>query len=68
MEFSRICTDEEHTNICMTMPGGGYHKTAPGQITDDSELSMCLMKGLIESNRGKQPGEVKVYDYTIVGE
>ena len=51
----------------MTMPGGGFHKTAPGQVTDDSELAMSLLKGLIDSNRDKQPGEVKVYDYTLVG-
>ena len=37
-------------NICMSMPGGGPHKVAPGQVTEDSELAMCLMWGLIEGN------------------
>ena len=32
------------------MPGGGPHKLGPGQITDDSELAMGLMKGIIESH------------------
>ena len=31
----------------MSMPGGGCHKVAPGQVTDDSELSMCLLNGLV---------------------
>ena len=34
------------------MEGGGTWKLAPGQVTDDSELAMCLMQGLINS-RGK---------------
>lgn len=32
---------------CMKMPGGGPHGVGAGQITDDSELAMCLMWGLI---------------------
>ena len=28
------------------MNGGGPLKTGPGQITDDSELAMCLLHGL----------------------
>lgn len=31
----------------MSMPGGGCWRIAPGQVTDDSELAMCLMRGLI---------------------
>ena len=31
----------------MSMPGGGCHKVAPGQVTDDSELAMCLLHGLV---------------------
>src|SRR5262245_60205818 len=30
----------------MTMPGGGFFKLAPGQITDDGELSLCLAQAL----------------------
>lgn len=32
------------------MPGGGQHKVAPGQGTDDSELATSLMLGLIDQN------------------
>ena len=32
----------------MTMPGGGCFMVAPGQVTDDSELAMCQLRGLIE--------------------
>ena len=37
---------------CMTMPGGGHFEVAPGQITDDSELAMCLLNALADSNAG----------------
>ena len=33
------------------MPGGGPHGVQPGQITDDCELAMCLMWGLIKGNQ-----------------
>lgn len=50
----------------MTMPGGGYHKVAAGQITDDSELALCLLKGLVESNRDNG-GKMKCYNVDLVG-
>ena len=34
----------------MTMPGGGTWSLAPGQITDDSELAMCQLRGLVAGN------------------
>jgi ADP-ribosylglycohydrolase len=34
---------------CMKMPGGGVFKIGPGQITDDSELAMCMLHGLANS-------------------
>jgi len=34
----------------MTMPGGGCWNIPPGQVTDDSELAMCLLNALVESN------------------
>jgi len=37
----------------MTMPGGGHWKVGPGQITDDSEISMCLLWSIVEENKDK---------------
>jgi hypothetical protein len=31
---------------CMMMMGGGPHKVAGGQITDDSEMAMSLLTAL----------------------
>ena len=45
---------------CMTMPGGGVHEVAPGQITDDSELMMCLLWGYVDSN--KDDSQPRVFD------
>jgi ADP-ribosyl-[dinitrogen reductase] hydrolase len=33
----------------MAMPGGGFLKVAPGQITDDGELTLCLARALAQS-------------------
>jgi ADP-ribosyl-[dinitrogen reductase] hydrolase len=35
-------TDESVTSA-MKMPGGGIFGVGPGQITDDSEMAMCLL-------------------------
>jgi len=35
----------------MSMPGGGYHNTGSGQITDDGEMAMALMWAIVESNK-----------------
>ncbi len=46
LEFiGRKPTDEE-VDKAMTMPGGGVLQVAPGQITDDCELAICLARGL----------------------
>ena len=34
----------------MSMSGGGTWALAPGQITDDSELAMCQLRGLLAGN------------------
>ena len=36
------------------MPGGGPFNLGRGQMTDDSELAMCLMWGLIEAVKAKK--------------
>lgn len=37
--------DIEHA---LHMPGGGVFKLAPGQITDDGELTLCLLRALAD--------------------
>ncbi|CAG9333579.1 unnamed protein product [Blepharisma stoltei] len=34
----------------LEMRGGGPFSVGPGQVTDDSELAMCLLRGLYEGN------------------
>lgn len=34
-------------NKALTFPGGGHWKVAPGQITDDGELTLTLLKALL---------------------
>lgn len=53
-EFSSIPANSQTMEQCMNMPGGGPHRTGPGQITDDSEMAMALLWGLINSNSGQE--------------
>jgi ADP-ribosyl-[dinitrogen reductase] hydrolase len=49
LEFiGRKPTDAEVSHA-MTMPGGGFLQVAPGQITDDGELTLCLARALANS-------------------
>lgn len=49
-EFVRKALTEDQLVSTMQMPGGGFHKTGPGQGTDDSELATMLMLGIIDGN------------------
>ena len=46
-EFSKKKLNDNEMDECMRMPGGGPHKVDPGQVTDDSELSMCLLNSIV---------------------
>lgn len=46
LEFLGRQPGHEEVAWAMTMPGGGVWRVAPGQITDDAELAMCLSLAL----------------------
>ena len=52
LEFSQTVINKESVRWAMGLPGGGPHGVAPGQITDDGELTLSLLNGLIKG-RGK---------------
>ncbi len=55
LEFTRgpiLAEDVEHA---MSMPGGGVWEVAPGQVTDDGELTMSLLRAL--TDEGGSPTE-----------
>lgn len=43
LEFTEKYATQAEVDECMAMNGGGPHKVAPGQITDDSEMAIALM-------------------------
>ncbi len=43
LEFIDITSDEQ-VRRAMTMPGGGVFRVGPGQISDDSELALCMLR------------------------
>mmetsp|Transcript_27323 Transcript_27323/g.64854 ORF Transcript_27323/g.64854 Transcript_27323/m.64854 type:complete len:399 (-) Transcript_27323:25-1221(-) len=51
LESGRI--SQEAVKWALSMPGGGIHAVAPGQITDDGELTLCLLQGLAKRVRGE---------------
>jgi ADP-ribosylglycohydrolase len=38
---------EKDVEDAMTLPGGGPFRLLPGQVTDDSEMAMCILHGLV---------------------
>jgi ADP-ribosylglycohydrolase len=42
--------DEAAVKAAMKFPGGGVHSLGNGEITDDGELTMSLLHGLVEGN------------------
>lgn len=48
LEFLREPLEERHLELALSMPGGGVWGVAPGQITDDGELTMSLLRALVE--------------------
>ena len=53
-EFNKEICSEVEMDLCMQMPGGGPFKLAPGQITDDSELAMMMMHGLLDQEMPRE--------------
>ena len=49
LEFLGRAPTTEDVTWAMSMPGGGDLRVAPGQITDDGELTLCLARALTES-------------------
>ena len=47
VEFSRGKISASDVRFALIMPGGGPWKLNAGQVTDDSELAMCQLRGLI---------------------
>lgn len=52
LEF-KTTISETDVDRALTMPGGGAFRVAPGQITDDSEMMICLARAL--ANREDVP-------------
>lgn len=51
LEFCYKEITEQMVETAMRMPGGGAIGVAPGQITDDSELEIAILNGLVKSKK-----------------
>ena len=50
LEFLGRQPTSDEVDHALMMPGGGCWGVAPGQITDDSELALCLARALAEGS------------------
>ena len=48
LEFRRKISEED-VQKALTFPGGGNLDVSPGQITDDSEMAISLLRGILHS-------------------
>jgi ADP-ribosyl-[dinitrogen reductase] hydrolase len=53
--------DEKTLNTALSMPGGGHHKLAPGQATDDTEMAICLMHALVKGKGNLNLAQIVKY-------
>lgn len=51
LEFLGRTPTQEEVSHALTLPGGGIFHLAPGQITDDGELTLCLAHALADSQQ-----------------
>ncbi|MCJ1296923.1 hypothetical protein MMC34_008492 [Xylographa carneopallida] len=49
LEFQPGSITPQIVDKALTMPGGGIWRIAAGQLTDDTELALCLAHGLVEA-------------------
>jgi len=50
LEFLGRAPTESEVEHALTMPGGGPFRVAPGQVTDDGELTLALLDALAHQN------------------
>ena len=53
LEFYHGKITQKQVSWATTFPGGGCFEVAPGQFTDDSEMALSLMNGLINAQANK---------------
>jgi len=46
LEFIGRKPDRDDVERALAMVGGGHWRTAPGQVTDDGEMTLCLVRAL----------------------
>ena len=60
LEFRGV-PSAEAVRMAWTMPGGGAHHLGPGQVTDDSEMGISLLHGLLAGNGALDLNQVALW-------
>lgn len=61
LEFFEKRIEEDDVARALSMPGGGVWNVAPGQVTDDGELTMSLLEALAEEPADPTEAAAKRY-------
>lgn len=61
LEFFGREIREHDVAHALTMPGGGTWEVAPGQVTDDGELTVSLLRGLVDAPENPTPAVATRY-------
>jgi ADP-ribosyl-[dinitrogen reductase] hydrolase len=61
LEFLGGKPNRSDLDRALAMQGGGVFSLAPGQITDDGELTLCLLRALADKNGNYDPNLVARY-------
>src|SRR5689334_932890 len=68
LEFLGRPVRAEDVDHAFTMPGGGTWEVAPGQVTDDGELTMSLLRGLAFAPDDPVPAVAARYAAWVAGD
>ena len=59
INFKRI--HKESVQKALTLEGGGHFDVGPGQITDDSEMAMCLLTAAYDDPQHLNLNKIATY-------
>jgi len=67
-EFMKPAQIRDRFGVHREIVGGGWLKLSPGQVTDDTEMTLCVARGIAESGRWDLKGIADRFAHWLSGE
>lgn len=61
LEFQKTKITQKEVERAVTFPGGGVFDFEPGEITDDSEMALCLLNAILKDKGHVNPKTIGEY-------